>query len=256
MLPSLFAGHGAPTIIFDKNSYTDLIGRYSHTIPVPKGIIIFSAHWESPVQKIGSVSGYKMIYDFYGFPNELYTVKYPVKGDPGLAQEIQIALGENSIPSVIERFRGIDHGAWTILKLMYPEADIPVVTMSVNTELKPEEHYRIGQSIRRFKENDFLIICSGGIVHNLGRVKYGPSDIDSWAVRFDEWIKEKTEKWDLESIFDYRRSAPYADLAVPRNEHFINFLIALGTGDQLHPSKLLQSIFQYGNLSLDLWEFV
>jgi 4,5-DOPA dioxygenase extradiol len=255
MLPSLFAGHGAPTIIFDKNKYTDFIRGFARTLPVPNGIIIFSAHWESQIQKIGSVSSYKMIYDFYGFPNELYTIKYPAKGDPGLALEIQSAMAEKSLPSVIDRYRGIDHGAWTILKLMYPEADIPVVTMSVNTELSPEEHYRIGQSLKKFKENDFLIICSGGIVHNLGRVKYGSGDIDGWAVRFNDWIKEKTEKWDLEAIFDYRRSAPSADLAVPRNEHFINFLIALGTGDQVRPPKLLQSMIQFGNLSLDLWEF-
>ncbi|HWQ88854.1 MAG TPA: class III extradiol ring-cleavage dioxygenase, partial [Desulfitobacteriaceae bacterium] len=167
MMQSIFVGHGAPTIIWEENEFTDYVKSYSKLISKPKGIIVFSAHWESPVQLIGSLQNYDMIYDFYGFPKELYKVTYPAKGDVRLAQEIQDALGDKQIPSNFDSHRGLDHGAWTILKLLYPEANIPVVTMSVNPELNPEEQFKIGAGLSILKEKDYLIICSGGIVHNL-----------------------------------------------------------------------------------------
>jgi len=255
MIQSIFVGHGAPTIIWEKNEFTNFLKNYSKTISKPKGIIIFSAHWESPVQLIGSVQNYEMIYDFYGFPKELYKTSYPAIGDVHLAQEIQNTLRDNHIPSKIDSNRGIDHGAWTMLKLLYPEANIPVVTMSVNTELNPIEHYKIGESLGKLKEQDYLIICSGGIVHNLRDIKFNAKGIDGWASEFNNWITDKVQNWDLDAIFNYRDSAPNSRLAVPRNEHFVNLLIALGTRITSKKPKLLESIFQHGNLSLDLWEF-
>ena len=255
MIQSIFVGHGAPTIIWEENEFTDFLKSYSRTISKPKGIIIFSAHWESPVQLIGSSQNYEMIYDFYGFPNELYKTIYPVTGDVHLAHEIQKALSDNHIESKFDANRGIDHGAWTVLKLLYPEANIPVVTMSVNTELSPIEQYKIGESLGKLKEKDYLIICSGGIVHNLEQIKFDAQGIDSWANEFNNWIADKVNNWDLDAIFDYQHSAPNSRLAVPRNEHFINLLIALGTKSTSQKPKLLKSIFQHGNLSLDFWEF-
>lgn len=255
MIPSLFVGHGAPTIVLENNEYTDFLKKYAGTIPKPKGIIIFSAHWESTVQLIGNVPQYKMIYDFYGFPNELYTVSYPAAGDPHLAQQIHNALLTNGIASEMDSARGIDHGAWTVLKLLYPDGEIPVVTMSVNPKLKPKEHYKIGQSLRKFKEDGYLILCSGGIVHNLRALKYDSQGIDDWALNFNQWVQDKVEKMDLDAIFDYQQAAPYSGLAVPRNEHFLNLLIALGTANPENTPTLRKNIYQYGNLSLDLWEF-
>jgi len=255
MINSIFVGHGAPTIIWEENEFTDLLKDYSKTIPKPKGIIIFSAHWESPVQLIGSSQNYEMIYDFYGFPDELYKTTYPVSGDVRLAREIHSTLRDHDIPSTFDSTRGIDHGAWTMLKLLYPKADIPVVTMSVNTELSPLEHYKIGESLRKLKEKDYLIICSGGIVHNLRTLKFDAKNVDSWASEFNNWIKDKVQTGDLEALLDYQNSAPNSRLAVPTKEHFINLLIALGTSTTNNKPKLLKSIFQHGNLSLDLWEF-
>ncbi len=254
-MKSIFVGHGAPTIIWDKNEFTDLLKKYSQTIPKPKAIIIFTAHWESPVQLISSNTNYEMIYDFYGFPDELYKVKYPVAGDPGLAKKIHQVFLDNNIPSRLEANRGIDHGSWTMLKLLYPEADIPVVNMSVNTQLTASEQYRIGESLAQFKENDYLIIGSGGIVHNLRALKYEAHTVDSWAAEFNTWIADKLMNWDTAAIFEYENIAPKVRLAVPRNEHFINLLIAMGTGSQKQKARRLESIYQMGNLSLDLWEF-
>ncbi|HEY8910978.1 MAG TPA: class III extradiol ring-cleavage dioxygenase [Desulfosporosinus sp.] len=255
MINSIFVGHGAPTIIWEENEFTNFLKNYAKTISKPKGIIVFSAHWESPVQLIGSAQNYNMIYDFYGFPDELYKISYPATGDVHLAHEIQKAMGDHHIPCKLNSNRGVDRGAWTMLKLLYPEADIPVVTMSVNTELSPQEHYKIGQSLGKFKEQDYLIICSGGIVHNLRDIKFNAKKIDVWASEFNYWITDKVLNWDLEALFDYQKSAPNSRLAVPRNEHFINLLIALGTKTTSKEPKLLTSIFQHGNLSLDMWEF-
>jgi 4,5-DOPA dioxygenase extradiol len=255
MLPSIFVGHGAPTIVWEENPFTDFLKQYPQTFARPRGIVIFSAHWEASVQTIGSARDYEMIYDFFGFPNDLYYVKYPAQGDTRLAQKVQELLAAEHIPSRLDPYRGIDHGAWTVLQLMYPEADIPVVTMSVNPALSPDEHYRIGASLGSLKEQDYLIICSGGIVHNLGRLNWGTHSIDSWASEFNQWIGDKVLNWDMGAILDYAQAAPYARLAVPRNEHFLNLLLALGTGDAQRKPRLLTSIFQYGNLILDLWEF-
>jgi 4,5-DOPA dioxygenase extradiol len=256
MLPSLFIAHGAPTIIVEDNDYTNFLKNYSKNIKRPKGIIIFSAHWESPIQLIGGSESYEMIYDFYGFPKELYNIVYPAASDMKIAQEVQKVLNDNNIPGKIDSGRGIDHGAWTILKLMYPEADIPVITMSVNTKLKPEEQYAIGKCLSKFKAEDYLIICSGGIVHNLGAVSFnGTDNVDSWAIGFNDWIKDKIYKWEMHELFNYEELAPNAKLAVPRNEHFLNLLIALGTGDSEKKGNLLKSMYQFGNLSLDFWEF-
>ncbi len=255
MIPSLFVGHGAPTIIWEDNEYTDYLKRYADTLPRPRSIIVFSAHWESPVQLIGSSSRYEMIYDFSGFPRDLSQVVYPATGDAELAREIQGALLAHGIHSELDAHRGIDHGVWTVLKLLYPKADIPIVTMSVSPERDPSDLYKIGASLTSFKNRDVLIVGSGGIVHNLGKVRFGAQQVDGWASEFNRWVADKVESWDLDAVFDYRRSAPHAQSAVPSSEHFVNLLIAMGAGDVQKKARLLKSIFQYGNLSLDLWEF-
>ena len=183
MIPSLFIGHGAPSLIFDNNEYTEFLKSYSKNISKPKAIIIFSAHFESDIQTIGAAKHYDMIYDFYGFPEELYHIRYNSGSDIELTSKIHNLLKANHIESILDYKRGIDHGAWTMLKLMYPEIDVPVITMSVNTKLSNEELYNIGRALESLRSDDILIIASGGIVHNLGKVKFDNSkNIDSWAL--------------------------------------------------------------------------
>lgn len=255
LIPSLFIGHGAPTIINDNNEYTSFLKSYAKTISKPKAIVIFSAHYESNIQLIGTSDPYEMIYDFYGFPKDLYNIKYQVNSNDSLAMRVKALLKENNIESKLDPKRGIDHGAWTVLKLMYPDCDIPVITMSVNTRLSNEEQYSIGKALECLRNEDVLIICSGGIVHNLSRVSFDSEDVDPWAYKFNEWIKDKISKWDLDQIFDYENNAPNAKLAVPRNEHFLTLLIAMGAGQSNKEPVLQKSIYQYGNLSLDFWQF-
>src|SRR3954470_23966088 len=172
MLPSFFIAHGAPLLAVENNEYTQFLSQLGQNLPRPKAIILFSAHWESSAQKVSEVDTYDTIYDFGGFDPELYTIKYPAQGNQQVSQEIKDLFTENGVPFEVETERGLDHGAWVVLRLLYPNADIPVISMSVNPNLKPEEQYKIGKSVSSLRTNDVLIIASGGTVHNLRAVKW------------------------------------------------------------------------------------
>ncbi|MGB8955917.1 MAG: class III extradiol ring-cleavage dioxygenase, partial [Tumebacillaceae bacterium] len=144
---------------------------------------------------------------------------------------------------------------WTVLYHLFPQADIPVVQLSVNPLLTPAENYAIGKALSSLREQDVLIIGSGGTVHNLGRIYWGHTEPVEWAVKFEDWLAEMVKAWDLDALFDYLHRAPHARDAVPRNEHFIPLLYAMGAADDARQAKLLYSEFQFGSLSLRAWQF-
>ncbi|HUC90774.1 MAG TPA: class III extradiol ring-cleavage dioxygenase [Paenibacillus sp.] len=255
MIPSYFFAHGAPSIVLEDNEYTQLLKSFKDHTPRPKAILLFSAHWEEPVQTIGAAETYETIYDFGGFQDELYEMTYPAKSDRSLSEQVQSLFAKHGIQSVLNERRGLDHGAWAVLKLLYPDADVPVVALSVNRYLTNEQQYQVGKALSVLREQDVLIIGSGGTVHNLRRLKRQSEAIDEWAEQFDNWLQSKLESWDTEALFQYRERAPYAQEAVPTSEHFIPLLLAMGTGDPNRQAKLLHRSYQYGNLSLSCWQF-
>lgn len=255
MMPSLFIAHGAPTLALENNDYTKMLKELGSRLPIPRAIVLFSAHWEEPVQTVSAVEKYDMIYDFYGFPPEMYDIVYPAKGDTVLAKQVLNLLAEQGIDTRADTIRGIDHGAWVVLRLLYPQANIPVVVLSVNPGLLPEEQYCIGQALTPLRKDGVMVIGSGGTVHNLRRVNWQSTEAEAWAVKFDDWLEEKIEKWDTESLFTYETEAPYAREAVPRNEHFIPLLLAMGAADNGRKGTLLHQEYQYGTLSLSCWRF-
>jgi 4,5-DOPA dioxygenase extradiol len=255
MMPSYFFAHGAPSIVLEDNEYTQLLKNFAANTPRPKAIVLFSAHWEDTVQSIGAAESYDTIYDFGGFQDELYQMTYPAKSDQGLSKKVQSLFAQQGIHSVLNENRGLDHGAWAVLKLLYPEADIPVVALSVNRHLSNEQQYRIGQALGELREQDVLIIGSGGTVHNLRKLNWRSEGVDAWAEQFDSWLQDKIESWDTETLFQYREHAPFAQESVPTSEHFIPLLLAMGTGDANRQAKLLHRSYQYGNLSLSCWQF-
>lgn len=254
-MPSYFFSHGAPNIVLEDNDYTRMLKNFRHLLPKPKAIVVFSAHWEAPEQTIGAAEKFDTIYDFGGFQPELYEITYPAKSNFSLAQYIQNLFTEHGISSSQDRKRGLDHGVWAILKLLYPEADIPVITLSVNQLLSAERQYAIGKALTILREQGILIIGSGGTVHNLRRLNWQAESADVWAVQFDTWIQSKLESWDTEALFRYRELAPYVEEAVPTSEHFIPLLLAMGTGNTARKAELLHRSYQYGNLSLSAWRF-
>lgn len=255
MMPSYFFAHGAPSIVLEHNAYTAFIKNFAANTPKPKAIVLFSAHWEQSVQTISAVDTYSTIYDFSGFQDELYRITYPAKGERSLSEQINSLFAKHGIQSVLDEQRGLDHGAWAVLKLIYPDADIPVIALSVNRYLTNEQQYQIGKALSELRERDVLIIGSGGTVHNLRRLQWQGEGVDPWAESFDDWLQTKLETWDLNDLFNYRELAPYAQEAVPTNEHFIPLLLAMGAGDRNRQAKLLHRSYQFGNLSLSCWQF-
>ncbi|MBU8906609.1 DODA-type extradiol aromatic ring-opening family dioxygenase [Desertibacillus haloalkaliphilus] len=259
MMPSLFVAHGAPLLALENNEYTRYLKQVADELPRPKAIVLFSAHWESLTQKVSDVETFDTIYDFGGFPQELFEMKYPAKGEPTLTKEIIDRFQQHGISYEVDPKRGLDHGAWVVLKLMYPEVDIPVISMSVNPHLDPRSQYEIGQSLAELREKDVLIVGSGGTVHNLGVVNMGQDDgvVDTWAVQFDQWLEEKLLKWDLDALFAYREQAPSAQMAVPSFgvEHFVPIFYAMGAASDEQKASLLHRSFRYRNLSHSVWRF-
>src|SRR3954465_13550397 len=217
MLPSLFIAHGAPLLAIVNNEYTQFVNQLGKDLPKPKAVILFSAHWEAGNQKVSLVDEFETIYDFGGFPAALYRIQYPAKGNKDITEEIKELFSKQGIPFEVDTNRGLDHGAWVVLRMLYPNADIPVISMSVNQHLTPEQQYQIGKSLSLLREQDILIIGSGGTVHNLRAVNWdkdGKGE-DQWAVDFDQWLEKHLKSWDTASLFDYYSLAPNAELAVP-----------------------------------------
>lgn len=259
MLPSLFIAHGAPLLAIENNEYTQYLNQLGSTLPRPKAIVVFSAHWEAGIQKVSSVQEYATIHDFGGFPDELYRIQYPAKGNSEMTIEIQELFRKQGIPFEVDDQRGLDHGAWVVLRLLYPHADIPVISMSIDPRLSPVEQYQVGKSLAELRKKDVLIISSGGTVHNLRALNWGKEkgEADEWALCFDEWIATHLEYWDVESLFNYHSLAPHAERAVPPygNEHFIPIFYAMGAADNHRQAKLLHRSYRYGNLSHSVWQF-
>ncbi|MEC2056530.1 dioxygenase [Peribacillus psychrosaccharolyticus] len=255
MIPSLFLAHGTPLLLTEENPYTLFLENYVQQLPRPSAILIFSAHWESGEQAVTACRQNGIIYDFAGGPDELYQMTYSAPGEIELSDRIMTLLSKIGIYSVLDDTRRLDHGAWVPLKIMYPNADIPVIALSIDPELPLSYQYEIGKTLAKLREEDVLIIGSGGTSHNLEQFQYNIGVAEGWTVRFEEWLEDKVLKWDIESLFNFKSLAPYASLAVPTMEHFIPFIIAMGLGHQEKQAKLLHRSYQYGNLSLTAWRF-
>lgn len=257
MVPSYFIAHGAPLLAIQDNEYTQFLASLGQSQSRPKAVVLFSAHWVTSTQKVSEVAAYDTIYDFGGFPDALYQIKYPAKGSQDVAQTIETLLKEHGVPFDVETERGLDHGAWVILRLLYPNADVPVIAMSVNPRLKPEEQYRMGQALSSLRSQDVVIIGSGGTVHNLRAVEWQAKEVNDWAIGFDQWLEQGLQSWDLNALFNYETATPYARMAVPPlgNEHFVPIFYAMGTADDSRKATLLHRSYQYGNLSQTVWQF-
>ncbi|MHC0038425.1 DODA-type extradiol aromatic ring-opening family dioxygenase [Pseudoneobacillus sp. C159] len=255
MMQSLFLAHGSPMNAIEDKEYTQFLEQFGKTLQ-PKAVVIFTAHWESEVLTISSSDQtYDTIYDFYGFPEELYRIKYPAKGSAELANRLAKEFTEQGIPVNKDMTRGLDHGSWTLLRRLFPNADIPVVQISVHPFLHPEKQYEIGKVLRGLGNEEVLIIGSGVTVHNLRIIKWGQTTPEDWAVEFDDWLIENMGKGDVAALFDYENLAPHARTAVPRPEHFVPLFIAMGAADSLANAKVIFRNYEFGTLSNICFQF-
>jgi 4,5-DOPA dioxygenase extradiol len=237
----LFLAHGSPMLAVEQNDYSRFLQKLGSGLQ-PEAIVIFTAHWETEVVTISAKDDeYETIYDFYGFPDELYQIKYPAKGSTAVAELVGQLLSDNGIENAYDTRRGLDHGSWTMLKHMFPQADIPVVQISVNPFKPMADQFRIGEALRSLASRNILIIGSG--------VTWEQQYPEPWAVAFDDWLLEQLERRELESLFHYAELAPYADLAVPRAEHFVPLYIALGSAAPEAAAQVIYRSYEFGTLS-------
>lgn len=230
-MPVLFIGHGSPMNALEKNSFTQTLEKLAGKIPKPKAILMVSAHWMSEGTWVLGMDKPKTIHDFYGFPQALFDIQYPAPGSPETAQLIQNSVSDPRVNKDLEMW-GFDHGAWSVLKHMYPEADIPVTQMSLYMARPPEYHFSIGRQLTKLRDQGILIIGSGNLVHNLRQMDWNtyakPHD---WAVEFDSWLKEKLEARDFDALTkDYHKSEA-GKLSIPSMDHFLPLHYILGAAE-------------------------
>lgn len=235
-------------LAIEQTDYAAFLGELGKQFQ-PKAIVVFTAHWETETLAMTYTDDvYETIYDFGGFPDELYQIKYPARGSKIVADMLEAKFAKQGIAVRRDAERGLDHGTWTLLHRMYPKADIPLVQLSVNPYRSPEEHYRIGEALRGLGEQGILVIGSGVTVHNLRMIKWGQREPEDWAVAFDDWLIERMGSGDVDSLFRYEELAPGARMAVPRAEHFVPLYVALGSGSKKTPEILFRG-YDMGTLS-------
>lgn len=228
-MPVLFLGHGSPMNAIEDNAWRREWQRLGQTLPRPRAVLCVSAHWETRGVGITAAARPETIHDFYGFPRELFAVRYPAPGDPDLAAEIARRVGDATVPVHQDTTRGFDHGAWSVLCAMYPGADVPVLQLSLDTSQPGAWHYALAKRLAFLRDAGVLVLASGNIVHNLpllGRYWNVPSPPD-WAVRFRDRVNDLVARCDHAALCDWHSLGPDAALAVPTPEHYLPLLYAL-----------------------------
>ena len=253
--PSVFVSHGSPTEALERDPYTAALAEMGRRL-TPRAIAVVSAHWTTE-RGVAVTSGtqHRLIYDFGGFPSELYRLEYPARGEPALASTIVRLARGAGFAAQPEPVRGLDHGAWVPLRLAWPGAEIPVVELSL-PELPPEGLFRLGRALRPLRDEGVLVLGSGGIVHNLMLLQWTDHDAapQAWAAEFDAWVAEHLAAGDVASVLDYRDRAPHAVRAAPTTEHIDPLFVSLGAAlESERPFSIFEG-FHYGSLGMRSFE--
>jgi 4,5-DOPA dioxygenase extradiol len=252
-MPALFISHGAPTIALETDDFTRALGAYGATLTNARAIAIVSAHWQARTVRVNAVARPETIYDFGGFPDALYRIRYEAPGDPALAREIAALLGD----ATLEEERGWDHGLWVPLRIALPDARVPIVEIAQPSPTTPEELMRIGRALAPLRDRGVVIIGSGGIVHNLRAIRMSDKDApaEEWAKEFDEWVARLLANRDFETLARYRELAPHVALAVPTPEHFEPLFVIAGAAPESDTLTTIYEGFHYSNLSMRTFAF-
>jgi 4,5-DOPA dioxygenase extradiol len=226
-MPAVFVGHGTPMNALQQNRYTETWRGLGTSVSRPRAVLCVSAHWYGPGTRVTAMAKPPTIHDFGGFPRELFELEYPAPGDPELAREVQALLAPVEVE--LDEAWGLDHGAWSVLVHMFPQADVPVVQLSIDAMEPPAFHYALGDRLRPLRERGVLLVGSGNVVHNLGvygrRPGMAPFD---WAARFEAEVRRRLDAGDHEALIAYERLGPDARLSIPTPEHYLPLLYVIG----------------------------
>lgn len=226
-MPAIFFGHGNPMNAVLKNDYTQAWTVIGNTIPQPKVVLAVSAHWYIPMTAVTNMSAPRTIHDFGGFPAELYDIEYSASGSPELAKRVQEIL--SPLPVELDERWGLDHGTWSVLRHVFPQADIPVVQLSIDETQPPEYHYEIGKRLASLRDEGVLIMGSGNLVHNLHTYAWGKPGVEAfdWAVRFEARARELLLTRDYKPLITYETLGRDAMLSIPTPEHYLPLLYVI-----------------------------
>jgi 4,5-DOPA dioxygenase extradiol len=250
--PILFIGHGSPMNAIEENEYCQTWAQIGGQLPRPKAILCISAHWETPTPQVTAMDHPKTIHDFYGFPRELNEKQYPAPGSPTLAQRI-IDLAGNASVSLEERW-GLDHGTWSVLCRMYPQADIPVVQLSLARTRDGQFHYDLARQLAPLREEGVLILGSGNIVHNLGMISM-EEDAFPWAEEFDTQVKKAIEAGDHQSLIHFQGLGKAAALSINSAEHYLPLLYTLALQEPADRLQFFCESVMMGSISMRCVQF-
>ena len=255
--PSLFISHGSPMLAITPSPARDFLESFGKSLKKPRAIVIASAHFGTARPAVVADAQPDMIYDFGGFPDALYRIVYPAPGEPEVAMKVAHLLDGAGLAPGVATNRGFDHGTWVPLSLMFPDADIPVVQVSVQPRLGAAHHVTLGRALKPLRDDNILVVGSGTASHNLyeysrhGRSEGTPPD---WVKTFDAWVRDRAVAGDVDALAAYRDKAPFARENHPTEEHFVPLHVALGAGGEGTRGELLHTSYD-GILSMDAYAF-
>ncbi len=247
-MPAVFIGHGSPMNTLETNRFTEVWRRLGETLPRPKAILMVSAHWYTRGIGVTAMSEPRTIHDFGGFPQALFDVRYPAPGSPELAREVATLL--EPLPVTLDQGWGLDHGTWSVLAHIYPEADIPVIQLSMDAQMSPAEHVALARKLNVLREQGVMIMGSGNVVHNLGVIDWSNREGGfDWAVAFNDAIRTAVEAKNVEGLANYP-VYPGARLSVPTAEHYLPLLYVMAQADDEDPVSIITDGLVMGSISM------
>ena len=258
MFPTVFLSHGSPTIAVEPGEPSAVWRSVAAQFEKPKAIVVVSAHWETRHLAVTGASRPETIHDFSGFPRALYQIDYPVEGSPRLAARIVELLKEAALPAEIDNNRGLDHGAWIPLLQMYPQGDVPVVQLSLQTGMDARHQFLVGQALARLRKDSVLILGSGGLTHNLLEVQWTAAEnaaVPVYIRDFQSWVANALEERKIDDLLRYRSVAPHAVRVHPTEEHFLPLFAALGAAGSEAQIRRQYNGVSLGVLAMDVYTF-
>ncbi|HRP34808.1 MAG TPA: class III extradiol ring-cleavage dioxygenase [Gammaproteobacteria bacterium] len=257
-LPSLFVPHGAPTFALRPGAAGAALARQAAALPRPRAVVAVSAHWETARPTVGTAPRLDTVHDFRGFPEALYRIRYPATGCPEAARAVGRAIEAAGLPVDFDAERGLDHGAWVPLRMMFPAADVPIVPLSLQPDAGPAHALRVGRALAPLRREGLMVIASGNLTHNLrDYFEAGPDRAEppAYVRLFADWMHQRLVAGDTAALLDYRRQAPDARRAHPSEEHLLPLFVALGAAGEPFETLRFHAGIDDAVLAMDAFAF-
>ena len=255
-MPSLFISHGAPTFAIEPAQAGPLLNRLGRELPTPRAIVVLSPHWITPNVRVATTAAPETIHDFGGFPAELYSIRYPAPGSPEVAARALELLNDAGWNATADERHGLDHGAWVPVRHLYPDADVPVLQVSMPRDLDAAGAVRLGRALAPLADEGVLLLGSGSITHNLYEFRH---EVDaasaSYATEFVDWARSAVQGHDEAALVDYLAVAPHAQRAHPTPDHYLPLPFAFGAAAPGAPVRVLDGGMTYGVIAMDAYQF-